>query len=70
MSKQSRDKLFLEARDKGLTITWLSEQVGCSVSMLSRYFRNQANLSKAKEEALFTCINNSKKYEWKRVEVK
>lgn len=70
MSKQNRDRLLIEVRNKGLTMTVLAEQVGCSISMISKYFRNQTNLSKQKEDLLVQFINKTKMYEWKKVEVK
>lgn len=67
MNREQRNQLFIEARNKELTLTSLSIIVGCSTSMLSKYFSHKANLSPKKEQKLIDHIHQAKLFEWRKV---
>ncbi|WP_286231290.1 hypothetical protein [Neobacillus mesonae] len=69
MNREQRNQLFIEARNKELTLTSLSVMMGCSTSMLSKYFSHKANLSSEKEQKLIRLIHQAKQFEWRRVAV-
>jgi transcriptional regulator with XRE-family HTH domain len=69
MNRDQRNKLYLEARDKGLTLTQLSKEVGYSISMLSKYFRHQLSLPAETESKLVQVIKEKKLFIMQLVEV-
>jgi hypothetical protein len=70
MNREERNKLWMEARDKGITLTFLSTKVGYSISMLSKYFRHQVSLPSEVEDLIATIIHETKLYILQKVEVK
>lgn len=69
MNRELRNQLFIEARNKELKLTNLAEMLGCSTSMLSKYFSHKANLSYEKEQKLIGLIHQAKQFEWRRVAI-
>lgn len=69
MNRDQRNKLWMEARDKGLTLTQLSKEVGYSISMLSKYFRHQVSLSTEVESKLIRIIKEKKLFIMQLVEI-
>jgi predicted transcriptional regulator len=69
MSRDRRNQLFLELREKELRLTNLADTIGCSPSLLSKYFSHKANISPEKEKKLISLIHQAKQYVWQRVEI-
>jgi hypothetical protein len=70
LTREQRNQLYLEVRDKELRLIQLAEMVGVTGGMLSKYFCHKANLLPHKEQKLIDHIHAAKRYELKRVEVK
>jgi hypothetical protein len=70
LTREQRNQLFLELREKELRLTYLADDVGVTGGMLSKYFCHKANLLPKKEQKLIDRIHAAKRYELKRVEVK
>lgn len=67
MTRDQRNQLFLEARDKELRLTNLAQAINCSPSLLSKYFSHKCNLSPNKEQKLINLIRQARQYEWRKV---
>lgn len=70
MKRNEIDLLYLQKKKKGLTNKNLAAMIGCSESLLSKFFNHQCSLSQENLNKLTSEINNAKEFVWKRVEVK
>lgn len=69
LDKNQRLELLIEIRKKGITQSYVADQVGISNSMLSQYLSNKSNLTKENEDRLINVIKEAKMktFVWKKV---
>lgn len=69
LNKDQRWQLRLEAKDKGITLTFLADICGVTLSLISKYFSSDCNVSPATEELIIKTIKESRRFVWQKVKV-
>lgn len=69
LNKEQRWQLRMEAKEKGITMTFLANICGVTVGLISKYFSGDCNLAPSMEELIITTIRDSRRFVWQKVKV-